>query len=680
MHNGVFDIACIYHSYGHNLTNALHADTILMKHTVDEERPFGLKEIALMCYGEEAVDEQADLKENVISKGGKWNRSNKDMYMADLDIIGKYAIKDTLLTFKLYEDFNHELEEQNLLGFFYEKEVMPLYREATIPMKLNGVYVNQKYFEKLKKEIESDIIKLTGEVFELIKDDIEPFVREILDKNVRTSRSGQFAHELLQLYEIPVPLNKKTGKPTFAKSALQALKADYPEDPAVKFLLEEGDLPEDIIYEVKKAVFTNRKPELPFVFNLSSAQQLSWLLFECYGEEPTKYSKQTGEPTVDKNALKEYEHLEFVKPLLELKKLEKLLSTYISPILEKNHEGKIFPSMLQFGTTSGRYSCSGGLNLQTLPRDDTRIKKGFIAPEGYSVVAADFSSLEPRIFSWVSGDEGLKEVYKKDLDLYSKIAIDVFGLSEYSAKEGDPNFLKDVNKDMRALSKTFTLAVPYGSGAGRIAALMGKEYQDAKEIIDDYLNAYPRLKDYMKHQEKQAYKTGKVHTSFGRVRHLPKAKALYDVFKGDIFNKKKLTAKLKTFKTKSKASIEDLIEAYEPNNASKITDIGRLANELYYEFRNLLNNAKNFPIQATAAHVTNASLIKLSKSLKRAKIDGWICLQVHDEVVCIVKNEHTEEAARLLKDAMENNWVTKKIDIPMVANPIIGKSFAEAKD
>ena len=100
MHNGVFDIACIFHSFGINLTDALYCDTILLKHTLDEERPFGLKDLGQKYFGDEAVSEQLDLKANVTSKGGKWNMRNKDMYMADLDILGKYACKDVILTLK----------------------------------------------------------------------------------------------------------------------------------------------------------------------------------------------------------------------------------------------------------------------------------------------------------------------------------------------------------------------------------------------------------------------------------------------------------------------------------------------------------------------------------------------------------------------------------------------------
>jgi DNA polymerase I-like protein with 3'-5' exonuclease and polymerase domains len=101
--------------------------------------------------------------------------------------------------------------------------------------------------------------------------------------------------------------------------------------------------------------------------------------------------------------------------------------------------------------------------------------------------------------------------------------------------------------------------------------------------------------------------------------------------------------------------------------------------QLYYKYRNQLNNAKNFPIQATAAHVCNAALIKLSDLFVKYKIDGWIALQVHDEITCIVKENQAELASKLLKEAMEDNHITRQIDIPILAEPLIANNFAEAK-
>lgn len=693
MHNGVYDITVMEDYYGVNLLPALYADTILMKHTLDEEGPFGLKEVAVnlqeqLGIPEEEVanQEQIELKESITKAGGKATKTQMDIYKADVEIIGKYCCADVDLTLRLFEYFSKLMEKEGLTDFFYNQEVMPLYKLVTIPMKIQGLKIDLEYFKNLETQINSDIMRLSGEVFDLIREDIQPFIRSYLDDHVKATKTGRFAEELLRYYKIPIPSNKKTGKPTLAKSALQSLAVDYPDNVALTWLLyeppfeefeemqevEQKDgtkaimpvkvkrvledpnpptLEDEVVYAVKKAIFVEKNPDKPEVFNLSSNAHLSWLLFEHHGCKAKSHSRETGAAKVDKEALEGFDHLPFVPKLSELKKQEKLLSTYVQPILEKQIDGWLYPSMLQFGTTSGRYSCAGGLNLQTLPRDDKRIKKGFVAPEGYKIVNADFSALEPRIFSWVSGDAGLKAVWLNELDLYSQIAIDVFDLQDVSAKETDKNYLKKVQPDFRQKSKVFTLAVVYGANAWRIAQLMGVPVEDAQQIIDRYLNAYPELQKYMRNQEYEATTKGFVKTKFGRVRHLPKCKELNERFRGLLKSKKLMK--------------EHLGE--------------QLGSEIYYKYRNLLNNSKNFPIQATAAHVCNAAMIKLAKEMKKHNIDGWIALTIHDEITCIVKEDQASIVAEMLKDAMENNEVTRQIDIPIKAEPLIGDNFAEAK-
>jgi DNA polymerase I-like protein with 3'-5' exonuclease and polymerase domains len=688
MHNAVFDVTVWRHQYDENLTDSVHCDTMLLKHSCDEERPFGLKDLAIL-YKEEigipqedmANQEQLELAESVKRNGGKFNNSDKEIWKGEVDLVGYYACADVDLTLRMFDFFEEQLYKQRLDEFFYEKEVMPLFREVTTQMKFNGVYVDVPYFEKLKAEILEESRQLEESIFVDLGDDIEDFVRKHVDKEVDVTKTGRFATELLAYYGLTAPVNAKTGKVTVAKSSLKSLELEFPNHPALKWLLyepimaspyeidaegktvktkamrvysvdpDEPELDEEAIFEIKKKIYLEANPENPRIFNLGSNHHLSWLIFDQYGCEPAELSRKTKKPKLDADNLEKYEHLPFIKKLLDMKKLDKMISTYISPILEMQDEGWIYPSMLAYGTTSGRYSCAGGLNLQTLPRDDKRIKKGFIAPSGYKIVNADFSALEPRIFSWVSGDEGLKDIWRKGLDLYSQIAIDVFGLKNVSANEKDANYLKKVMPEYRQKTKVFTLAVPYGANAWRVASLMGVEVDEAQEIIDSYLDSYPELKEYMADCERAAQRTGMVKTKFGRIRHLQGAKELHRKYGSRITDKRAM-----------KARCGD--------------DLGT---ELYYKYRNYMNNSKNFPIQSTAASVCNAAMIKLSKLFKKNKIDGWIALTIHDEITCIVREDQASFAAELLQDSMQNNWVTAKIDIPILAEPMIGDNFAEAK-
>ena len=729
MHNGVFDIAVMQHYYGEDLIDALYCDTILLKHTVSEERPFGLKELGVIYFGEDANAEQRELGESIKANGGKYTKTQKDIYKGDYTLVGKYACKDVALTMAIYYKLSQTLKREGLERFFYEEEVMPLYKKATIPMKLNGVPIDINYFKNLKTELENDIIKLTEQVYELIDEDIQPKIRSILDEKIKTTRTGAFAQKLLEHYGLPVPINKKTGKPTLVKKELLTLMASYPEHVALKWLLylplyetiqkeveeveterdDDGNevekvvkkiveekveildptapqLPENIKYAIMSEIYVDRYPEFPRIFNVASTQHLSWLIFEHHKQKPKNFSRKTGAPQVDQDSIEEYK-LPFIPILSSLKKTEKLLNTYVLPIIEKQYNGKIYPSMLQFGTTSGRYSCAGGLNLMTLPKEDRRIKKGFIATPGYQILGADYSALEPRCFSWVTGDKGLEEVWLNKLDLYSQIAIDVFGLNEVSADPNASNYLKTVAPEWRDKAKVFTLAVVYGANAYRIAQIMEVTIQEAQDIINRYLEAYPGLQSYMTDREEQAAITGEVATQFGRVRHLREAKELYAQYGDEIMNKMNMAIKFlpdhclslvfelqearkdKTKKGKSEASALK----------EKILSIGREGVETYYKFKNLLNNAKNFEIQATAAHICNAAMIKVSDSFRASNIDAKILLQVHDELICSVRDDQAKKALDILRECMENNRVTKRISIPMIAEPKLAGNFADAK-
>jgi DNA polymerase I len=347
----------------------------------------------------------------------------------------------------------------------------------------------------------------------------------------------------------------------------------------------------------------------------------------------------------------------FVNKLIDYKKLQKLDSTYIMGVLERHINGVLYSSFLQFGTTSGRYS-STNPNLQNLPRvkDEeaelspivlkyvNSIKKGFIAPKGWKIVNADYSQLEPCCFAHASGDEKLRDVFRKGYDLYSQIAIDVFGLTDCSADKKAKNYLKKIHPEKRQEVKVFCLAVVYGAQAGRIADIMGVDRRYAESIIEDYLDAYPELRSYMESCCRQAKQYGFVKNEFGRIRHLPQAKGMYARW-GD--------------------------KLLDPRWA-KMQGVS----DLRYTFKNSLNNACNFPIQSTAASIVNRAMISTYRKFKEKGLDAHIVGNVHDEITCIVIEKQAEEAALILKNCMEN---TTKISVPLSTDPLIGNNWSESK-
>jgi DNA polymerase-1 len=389
------------------------------------------------------------------------------------------------------------------------------------------------------------------------------------------------------------------------------------------------------------------------------------LIYNVFGF-PVNERTESGAPAVDadlieKLAEEEGEHGAIFKKLLERASDYKILTTYIIPILENQIEGRIYTSFRQTGTTSGRYSSGDPINLQTLPRENLTIKAGFVATEGKVLVSADYSSLEPRNFAAASGDEKLIEVYLKGEDLYSRIAIDVFGMEGVSAIESDSNYLKKLHPEKRHEAKVFTLAVPYGAGERQLSTSLGKTKEYASDLIKKYKNAFPSLFDWVADQQQSAIEQGFVVNLVGRRRRANVAHAIYKQF-----GIKPYWKEIEKYYHRIKQAIPEAQYCEKPS-------------DLFYKCKNNLDNAVNFSIQSLAASICNAAMIDFYHKVKDNGLRAKIVLQVHDSITVECPKEEAEQVAQLLKQCMESNWVTKKVSVPMLAEPVISDSLKEDK-
>jgi DNA polymerase I-like protein with 3'-5' exonuclease and polymerase domains len=676
-HNISFDVLIIENELGLSLVNDIHSDTILQKHTIEEEPPFALKELAVKELRYWADKAQETLKEAVLEAGGKWTKAQKDMYLAPTEILAEYCCWDVLLTLKLYNIYEDKIIKQGLHDLFYKEEVMDLYREVTIPMKRRGVRIDEDHFNDLNDNIEKDIAKFTDKIQQDIEDDVYLFTQGILDKEAPIKRKGNFPKMLAEVLQIPLPVTK-AGKTTLSAKAIEKQRAASAKfDGFYAWLLEEKELKvvptgkmTELLYDFKcdrgalrkaqeKMFFSkSAHKDKKYVFNLASNDHLAHLLFKVHSLpiDPKKKT-ESGKPQVNEEVLSSYSgSIGIIDDLLTLKKLNKLHGTYIQGILDRQIDGRIYASLLQFGTTSGRYA-SRNPNLQNLPRVPEKdpkdlsivekytaaIRKGFIADEGCSFIDADYSALEPRCFSHVSGDAKLRELWAKGEDMYSRISIDVFSLDNVSANPSDPHYLKKVDPPYRQKAKVFCLAVPYGAEAGRISQSMNCSKKEAQAIINQYLGAYPGLKSYMNRCNYEAKTTGMVKTEFGRIRHLPQAKSIYAIYGDNILD-------------------------YQWAKKNRLLDVRR-------KFKNALNNAKNFPIQGMAGHIINRAMIAISRRFKKENIPAYICLMVHDQVIVNCPKKYLDKAAEIVQDCMEN---TTKISVDLIAEPEIADNMAES--
>jgi DNA polymerase I-like protein with 3'-5' exonuclease and polymerase domains len=662
-HNIVYD--CIVYSRNGGAVLDLHikADTILMKHTVDEEPPFGLKEIAVRELGEWADNAQDELKNEVLAAGGKWTKENKDMYLASTKTLGTYCCWDVILTKLLYDLYSKKLQEEGLEQLFYHDEIMPVYRECTIVMKRRGFSVDVEHFQKLHEEISHELTKLEDAMYAEAKQQVVQFENALLEKEFAVNNSGNFPKVVAECLGAPLPVNKKSGKETLAKKAVEQQLKVTPQFQTfyewVLGLTTFDEVAKQYDYDLKEKVQMNlwkNKYGSDRVFNFKSNDHLIELFFNIKGLRPIDKTEK-GKPKVDDKFIELAAQRDTIAEKLHIyKKLNKLQSTYVEGILGRQVDGVIYTSMLQFGTTSGRFS-SRDPNLQNLPRpreEDSgmhpivlkytnSIREGFVAPKNHVLVDADYSALEPRAFAHMSNDEGLRGVFRKGEDLYSRIAIDVFKLQDISADPKHENYLKKVYPEFRHKAKVFCLSVPYGAEASRISQEMKTSYQEADKIVKAYLNAYPNLKKYMAICNQEAKKKGFVATEFGRIRHLKDCRAIYTLY-GD--------------------NVLDFKWAQKMNQ----TEVRR-------KFKNSLNNAKNFKIQGLAAHIVNRAMLAITRQFKAQGVEGYVALQIHDQIVSVVKEEHAELAKNIMRDCMEN---TTKISVPLIAEPQIAYNLKES--
>jgi len=615
-HNAVFDARMFKYSFGVDVIDKVFCDTQLLHHTaIDENPPHGLKENAAKYLDPNAAAPQDDLKASAIANGGRWVAAQKDMYMGDWKLLAEYNCWDVIYTYRLFELWYPEIEKQGLQDL-WNLEVMPLMK-VTYEMNTTGIKVDLPYFEKLKVDMETRIEALEDEIYASAKDKIYQYEIGLLkDKLLLTKNSG------------PGKMLAKAGLP-----------------------LEWNEATESVIYNWHLA---NKK--LKRVFNIDSANDKAFLLYDVL-ELPVTAMTESGKRSTNREVIDrliaEFEDTsDLLKLVKERGKELKMLSTYVETILETHEDGIIYPSFMQTGTTSGRFSCAGrSVNMMTLPREDTRIKAGFIPREGRAFIGADYASLEPRTFAEVSGAPGIKRIFSEGLDFYSTIAIDVLGLTGVSANPDDANYLGKVDKAKRQEFKAIVLAVPYGAEGGRISKLLKVDYEQGQALVDKYLKTYPELKNWMDRCVWDMKTKGYVSSRAGRRK---RGQLIYD-----LYNKHSV----KDFTKKG------LLKFW--SKSRKFQEQFPLDTGFFMECRNLLNVSRNHCIQSLAGSICNTAMIDMHRQFREQNLNANIISTIHDEVILECDATQVEACAKVLQSCMESNRITKDISVKMLADPVI---------
>jgi len=318
-------------------------------------------------------------------------------------------------------------------------------------------------------------------------------------------------------------------------------------------------------------------------FNLSSPKQLGAILFEQQ-KLPVLKKTPTGTPSTAEEVLQELA-LDYPLPkvLMEYRGLAKLKSTYTDklPLVINKSTGRIHTSYHQAVAATGRLS-SQDPNLQNIPiktEEGRRIRQAFVAPQGYKLVAADYSQIELRIMAHLSDDAGLLSAFEKGLDVHRATAAEVFGVT-----------LDSVSSEMRRSAKAINFGLIYGMSAFGLAKQLHLGRNEAQQYIDRYFERYPGVQRYMNNIRALAHEQSYVETLFGRRLYLP-----------------------------------------EINAKNKNLQMGAE------------RTAINAPMQGTAADIIKTAMIKVQAWLDESQLDAKIIMQVHDELVLEVSEAQVEQ-------------------------------------
>ena len=350
------------------------------------------------------------------------------------------------------------------------------------------------------------------------------------------------------------------------------------------------DMKEDI--EARMELITKKIYELAGKeFNINSPKQLGDVLFVDLGL-PAPKSNKTGFKTDVKVLQRLVDYHPIIEHILSYRNLAKIASTYLDGLKDYIHEdGLIHTIYKQTLTRTGRLS-SVEPNLQNIPvrnEEGRKVRKAFI-PQNDIFLSIDYSQIELRILAHLSGDEELIKAFNNDQDIHTKVAADIFDISE-----------DQVTKNQRRTAKAVIFGIVYGISGYGLGENLELKPSEAKKYIDKYLSLYPKVDEYMKHNISYAYENGYVKT---------------------MFNRKRIIDELKNTNYMIRQSGERM--------------------------------ALNTPIQGTASDIMKMAMIKVYDEMKEHNFKSKIVMQVHDELIFDCFNDELDDVIKVAKEAMEN--------------------------
>ncbi len=467
-----------------------------------------------------------------------------------------------------------------------------------------------------REEVEALVLQETGETLENYKElfekrlpgeiDIAVMAEFMAKRNEKIydiqaeMKEKLEKEELLELFEnIEMPLIRVLSD--MERTGIKIDKNYFNE--YNKELSEKIDYLKEKIYETAKIESKLRTGKvIEEEFNLNSTKQLGEVLFDFMGIPPVKKTK-TGYST-NQEVLEDlmYNGEEIAEYILEYRKLTKLQNTYVEALPKLvDKDSRLHTSFNQTGTATGRLSSSNP-NLQNIPvktSEGIKIRQGFVAKDGFSILAFDYSQIELRVLAELTNDANLVSAYLNDLDLHDLTARKLFDL--------DKNDM--VSREQRSAAKIVNFSIIYGKTAFGLSKELSITRKEASDYIDKYFSQYPEVKVFEQKVIESAEKNGYVRTMFNRKRD---------------------------------------IQGINSKNKNLKSQADRMA--------------VNTVIQGSAADILKIVMVKIYDTLKGLE-DIKLTLQVHDELIFEVKDDVVDRYASIIKDIMENTIDLKHIHL-----------------
>lgn len=386
----------------------------------------------------------------------------------------------------------------------------------------------------------------------------------------------------------------------------------------VKHLASMSSLFADRIERLRAEIFTAAGGE----FNLESPKQLAKVLFEDLGLPIIKKTKTGASTDVEVLQTLSMSH-PLPARLIEYRQATKLKNTYIDalPRLVSPKTHRVHTSFRQDVAATGRLS-STEPNLQNIPirtEEGRAIRGAFRAgPDGWLLMAADYSQIELRVLAHFSGDAALMNAYEKDSDVHTRVAAEVHGVEESA-----------VTSDMRRVAKTINFGIVYGQSPFGLARTLGISKDEAAAYIELYFARYPGVQDFMLGTLVECRKTGFVSTILGRRRNV--------------------------------LGVRDLTKL-EPAKRRNLTEAERIA--------------VNTVIQGSAADLIKKAMINVYRRMAEPNLRAKLLLQIHDELVLEVEPEDADRLGQLIREEMTQ---VMNLRVPLKVEIGIGPTWADLK-